>query len=263
MPGPTERKRVLITVRTYPSPARRGVEVSCTAGITDDGQWIRLYPVPYRRMAAKKRFAKYQWIDLNVTKASDPRPESYTPDIDSIEVAGRVPTRNNWEERKRIVLPHSAHCLCCLERTRQADGSPTLGLFRPLAIKRLIIEPDDAQWSPEQTARLRQSSFFDEAPRRELEKIPYKFKYEFLCDDQACLGHSISCTDWEMGESYRKWHRDYREEWEGKFRQRYEREMIELNETYFYVGTLRGHPATWIIVGLFYPRLSPPQGALL
>jgi hypothetical protein len=136
-------------------------------------------------------------------------------------------------------------------------------MFRPGVIRRLIIEPDDPQWSAEQIARLRQSSFFEEAPLRELEKIPYKFKYEFACDDGACSGHTISCTDWEMGESYRKWRQIYKRNWEEKFRQRYEREMIELNETYFYVGTLRGHPATWIIVGLFYPRVSPPQGALL
>ena len=30
-------KRVLITVRTYPVPARKGIEVSCTGGITADG----------------------------------------------------------------------------------------------------------------------------------------------------------------------------------------------------------------------------------
>jgi len=49
-------KKVLITVRTYPTPARKGVEVSCTAGITDDGKWIRLFPIPYRFLDWDKRF---------------------------------------------------------------------------------------------------------------------------------------------------------------------------------------------------------------
>jgi hypothetical protein len=61
-------------------------------------------------------------------------------------------------------------------------------------------------------------------------------------------------TDWEMAESYGRWRGIYGIRWEEKFRQRYEQEMINLNETHFYVGTLRGHPGTWIIVGLFYPR---------
>ena len=263
MPGESQHKRVLITVRTYPTPAKKGVEVSCTAGITDSGEWIRLFPVPYRRMSVEKRFRKYQWVALDVTKASDPRPESYTPNLDSIEVDGHVSTNNDWAERRKIVLKDAAHCLCCLERERKVHKGPTLGVFRPRSIRRLIIEPDEAEWSEEQLARLRQSSFFDEAPAKELEKVPFKFKYQFVCEDQDCSGHKLSCTDWEMIQSYRRWREEYGDEWEAKFRQKYEHEMIKLNETHFYVGTLHGHPDKWIIVGLFYPRLPSPQGVLL
>jgi hypothetical protein len=63
------KKRVLITVRTYPVPAQKGVEVSCTAGVTDDGKWIRLFPLPYRLLEGASKFTKYQWITVNVTKA--------------------------------------------------------------------------------------------------------------------------------------------------------------------------------------------------
>jgi hypothetical protein len=38
------------------------------------------------------------------------------------------------------------------------------------------------------------------------------------------------------------------------FRQRYERDMIEKNDTHFYVGYIHQHPDNWLIVGLFYPR---------
>ena len=62
MPEQWVSKQVLIVVRTYPTPARKGIEVSCTAGITDDGQWIRLFPVPYRFLEADQRFRKYQTI---------------------------------------------------------------------------------------------------------------------------------------------------------------------------------------------------------
>jgi len=59
------------------------------------------------------------------------------------------------------------------------------------------------------------------------------------------------CTDWEMGESYRRWQRQYGDQWEPKFRLRYEDEMIGKNDTHFYVGTVHRHPDAWIIVGLF------------
>ena len=104
-----QNKRVLITVKTYPLPSRKTIEASCTAGITEDGKWIRLFPLPFRYLEYTKRFKKYQWIEANLTKATDPRPESYKIDLDSIKLIGKpVPTSNNWEVRKDIVLPLKA-----------------------------------------------------------------------------------------------------------------------------------------------------------
>ena len=95
--------RVLITARTYPTPVRRGVEVSCTGGITESGEWIRLFPVPYRFLSLDKRFRKYQWIEANVAKSSDLRPESFQIDIDSINIISEpLPTKDRWQARKNI-----------------------------------------------------------------------------------------------------------------------------------------------------------------
>lgn len=251
-----ETKKVLITVRTYPSPAQKGVEVSCTAGITEDREWIRLFPVPYRLMSYEQRFKKYQWIQLNVTKASDHRAESYKPDLDSIQIVGEVPPgKNKWAERKEIIYPLRAHCLCCLKEARKKDKVPTLGIFRPKVIHRLLIEDDEPEWTTDQVAKLKQQNMFDVTPAQELEKVPYRFKYEFECDHDGCPGHTLSCTDWEIYQSYRQWTERYGDDWEEKFRQKFETDMIEKNETNFYVGTMHGYPGTWIIVGLFYPRL--------
>ncbi len=206
-------------------------------------------------MDLDKRFTKYQWVELEVTKASDPRPESFTPNVDSIRIDGSVSSEANWRDRKVVVLPLAAHCLCCIERQLAAHGSPTLGIFKPKMIRRLLIEPDSVCWTADELAKLRQYPLFATVPKTELEKIPFKFKYEFQCADDNCMGHTISCTDWELGQAYRRWKQRYGPGWEDKFRERFERDMIEKNDTHFYVGTLRGHPATWIIVGLFYPRL--------
>jgi hypothetical protein len=102
----------------------------------------------------------------------------------------------------------------------------------------------------------------DNAPAEELEKIPYKFRYVFNCDEAECPGHTAICTDWEMSQSYRKWRDEYGDGWESKFRQKYESEMIEKCDTHFYVGTVNNHPASWIIVGLFYPPMSEPDSNL-
>jgi len=106
---------------------------------------------------------------------------------------------------------------------------------------------------------LRQGHLFEQRPTTELEKVPYHFQYEFECDEAACKGHTIICTDWEMGQSWRKWSKENGDQWEAAFREKYEKQMIEKFDTHFYVGTMHGHPKTWIIVGLFYPPRSATE----
>jgi hypothetical protein len=93
-------------------------------------------------------------------------------------------------------------------------------------------------------------------PIKELEKIPYKFSYNFNCNDASCPGHQVSCVDWEIGQSFRAWSKKYSQNWEYYFRMRYETEMMFKKDIYFYIGTMRSHPDNWIIIGLFYPKLE-------
>jgi hypothetical protein len=239
MPGLPEKKKILITVRTYPVPARTGIEVSCTGGITADGKWIRLFPMPYRFLRPDQQFRKYQWIEASVTRASDSRPESYHIIRDTIKiVSDMIPTKNEWQAE------------------RDKNKFPTLGIFKPKSIEKLEIEPDSPNWSQAELEKLKQADLLDNAPAEELEKIPYKFRYYFKCDEARCSGHTAICTDWEMSQSYRKWRRDYGDGWESKFRQKYESEMIGRYDTHFYVGTVNAHPSAWIVVGLFYPPVA-------
>jgi hypothetical protein len=247
------RKRILITVRTYPVPATKGVEVSCTAGVTDDGKWIRLFPLPYRLLDDENKFKKYQWINVNLTKArNDPRPESYNPQVDQIETGSILSAERQWAARWNVLRPLVNSSLCDLQSDRDADGHPTLGLIKP-NIERLVIKPCSPEWSPAQVNSLRQTSLFHKAPAQELEKIPFDFSYEFRCKKLFCTGHNMICTDWEMGEAYRHWRRKYGDNWEAKFRERFETEMIEKNDTHFYVGNLHQFQNAWIVIGLFYP----------
>ena len=260
---PPETKRALIVVRTYPTPAKSGVEVSCTGAITDKGKWLRLFPVPWRYLAAEQQFRRYQWVEVAVTKASDPRPESYKLKQNGIKIlSDPLPTDHAWRARKDVVFPLRAHCLCCLAKQRGTHGHPTLGIFRPKTIENLIITPESPTWTASQLAILRQGHLFAEKPKKELEKIPFSFRYKFRCDHAECDGHKMICTDWEIGEAWRKWKVQYGDGWEARFRQRFETEMIEKYDTHFYVGTVHQHPSTWIIVGLFYPPYSAQGGSL-
>ena len=247
-------EEVLIVARTYPTPSQSDIEVSCTAGVTRAGDWIRLFPVPYRFLNADKRFHKYQEISVQIAPANDGRPESNKIyDINSIEILRSVPPKKYWEERAERVEHLRRHCMCCILDQRAKGSGPTLGFFRPHRITRLAIRPASAIWTDKQRGKLEQVSFLENTPLQQLEKIPFSFKYHFKCPHRECRGHKMSCTDWEMAESYRRWRAKYGDGWEPKFRQRYEQDMIERFDTHFFVGTVHRHPLNWIIVGLWHP----------
>ena len=249
-----EQKRVLVTVKTYPTPASKGAEVSCTAGITNDGKWIRLFPIPYRYMSGNQRFRKYQWIEVDTKKStSDVRQESYEVNIDTLKIiSDTLPTNNYWQARKEIVLPLLSESLCYLKRMRK-QTSVTLGLFKPRIIHKLVIEHDTSDWTPAEKQKLLQYSIYDKNPLKPLEKIPYRFSYKFSCDELGCKRHKLICIDWELGEAYRKWKREYGDNWKWQIINKFETDMVFKYNTHFFVGTIHGHPHTWIIIGLFYP----------
>jgi hypothetical protein len=253
------KKRVLITVRSYPNPSAKSVEASCTAGITDGGKWIRLYPVPYRLLDDSQRFKKYQWVTVDVTKArNDFRPESHNPRLDQIQVGKTLPATDGWRARWSVIQPLLDVSMCAIQRARDEHGFPTLGMVKPKEITKLSIEDSPANWTPKQQASLNQGLLFESGPSQKLEKIPFDFKYEFRCSDPACKGHKMTCTDWEIAEAYRSWRRRYGNNWQYAFRNKFEKEMIQKFDTHFFVGNQHQAPTAWIIVGLFYP---PQEGS--
>jgi hypothetical protein len=87
MTGDLQHLRVLITVMTYPHPKQSHDEVVCTAGITEAGEWTRLFPVDYRYLPEQRQFRKYQWTELDVQPRgykTDVRIESREPRLDTI-----------------------------------------------------------------------------------------------------------------------------------------------------------------------------------
>ena len=60
--------KVLITVKTYPTLSAKYDELVCTAGFREDGTWIRIYPVPFRKKAYHEQYKKYDWIEVDLVK---------------------------------------------------------------------------------------------------------------------------------------------------------------------------------------------------
>lgn len=50
--------KILITVKTYPIPSTKYDELVCTAGVTEEGEFIRLYPINFRDLPYDQQFKK-------------------------------------------------------------------------------------------------------------------------------------------------------------------------------------------------------------
>ena len=51
-------EKVLILVKTYPSFSKRYFELVCTAGINEQGEWRRIYPIQFRELDDLKQYKK-------------------------------------------------------------------------------------------------------------------------------------------------------------------------------------------------------------
>lgn len=269
--GPS-RKLILITVKTYPIPSKAYDELVCTAGVTETGDFIRLYPVNFRDLPYGRQFRKYQWIEVDVEKHSrkrDTRKESYRPDCKAMSLGEFIPTKDgDWSERARYVLPLKSQSIEEL-REKWKRGRASLGLVRPREVLDMKLSPDERQWKPSFLAELKQARIWEDRTRSRVpvRKVPFKFQYVFTCDDDRCKRpHRMLMEDWELGWLYWRMRDDGKTEAEAaeSVRRRFFEDICApRNDTHFFVGTVKDHPNTWIVLGAFYPKKAKPQtGAL-
>jgi len=86
------RLKILITIKTYPIPSKKYDELVCTAGVTESGDFIRLYPINFRELDYARQYRKYQWMEVEAEKHTgrDVRKESI----------GRIQIRYEWLENR-------------------------------------------------------------------------------------------------------------------------------------------------------------------
>lgn len=153
------RKKILITVVTYPLPSRSYDELVCTAGVLETGEWIRIYPVPLSFLTGQRKDGhlesfKYNWIELDLVKRTDDfRPESHSPknyDFRDFVQIKKIDTKNDWRERKQYCLHNVQTNFAKLIESSRAPSNVSLATFKPAKILGFEIKAENnREWKDE------------------------------------------------------------------------------------------------------------------
>lgn len=270
------RERILITVKTYPTLSRKYGETVCTAGVRPDGSWLRIYPVPFRRLDEAEQYKKYDWLDCDLTRSrKDPRPETHHPvNVDQLVPVSHINTANNWRERRRLLLG-KAKVYTSIQQL--IDGAKanllSLAVFKPAKIIGFIWEKEETpEWDEAKLAEMRDQSkqgelFEEEAWRKTFKvipKLPYNFSYRFA--DVDGRESTLQVLDWETGMLFWNCRNHYGDDQTAleKVRDKYLNNFSK-SDLHFFMGTTQQYhfvaPNPWVIVGVF-PVPHEPQADL-
>ncbi|MDP1591431.1 MAG: hypothetical protein Q8M07_26990 [Prosthecobacter sp.] len=269
------RERILITAKTYPTLSRKYGETVCTAGVREDGSWVRLYPVPFRRLDEEEQYKKYDWIECDLVRSKkDPRPETWHPvDVKQMVATGHLDTSNGWRERRRMLLGKTqVHTSLRTIIDAAKANRISLTTFKPARVTGFIWEEEGREWDASKVTEMRDRAdqgelFAEEAWRQTfklIQKLPFSFSYRF--EDDAGKASEMQILDWEAGALFWNCLKSCNGDEQAalaKVKQKYFDEFTR-KDLHFYLGTTQEFhfraPNPWVIIGVLpIPHETQPE----
>lgn len=247
------KEKLLVLAKAVPEISRKYEHLVCVAGITDKGEWRRIYPIPWSVFWGNsgKNFKKKFWIEYEVIDtSSDYRPESRRINPGSIKLISEA----KFEDIEKL-LKVKLTTLEDLEKLGPKNQS--LGVIAPIKI--LDFTPMDNKHYEELVKKSKQLDFSGN-PVVKLDIPKYKYRYKFTDKIDEEKPHETLCEDWEVGmlykncEDYRKEGR-YQDEQEvhDKVKEKMLNGITKNGHVYFIVGSHFRFP-TYMVVGVIYPK---------
>jgi len=231
----------VIIVKAAPQRGERHGETVCTAAITTDKKWVRLYPIAFRTLDDAQKFKRWDIVTYKWRLPSDDkRPESRRLDHETLVVTGTYPKKSRFALVEPMIVDS-------LVAERAAGRS--FAFIRP-TIKSFHIEKKSPKEFAAEQANFddyaNQTNFFFKA-LKSYQACPYRFKYKYRIADGERTG---TCQDWETEATFFLWSKQYGEEEALKRIQKRWGEEMPSKGLLFAMGTHSLHADTWLINGL-------------
>jgi len=238
------KEKLLILAITYPEFSNRKQYFTiCVAGINQNGELRRIYPIPFHLLLKIKYFfKKFQWIEYELKEKGDTRKESYKIYNNTLKTLR--PAINNE------VFGQIQNRLITLEELNELknDFDISLGFVRPK------IEDFDISLSKERIIKKKaldsQKTLFNGFLGDNYVAPLVKFNF-CCCSSSKCNGHNMICEDiyfWNIFKLFLG--KEYRSPMiKQKIQNHMNEEVGNQNDILFMVGTHYLYK-TWMIISI-------------
>jgi hypothetical protein len=237
------KERLLLLCMAYPEISTKYGATVCMAGITDNGEYRRVYPMPFQKFCDFE-FHKRHYYEYEIREKGDYRKESrkiYPESVIDLEIA------KEYEEIGAI-CKERASTIEDLKNQFKADRT-SLGIIKPI-LEDIVIKKAPINSKAEQLRRQKTI----EGNYIPIDLIEYDVYYKFRCGPNCPTLHNCKCFDTELGQFIRRLKKERKPDneirWKikGKFF-----EWMKKRDLYFLMGTAAFHPGSWMIISILYP----------
>lgn len=187
-----------IIVKAAPRASQKFGETVCIAGLNIDGSWVRLYPVSFRDLGDAQKFGRwdrvrYRW--RRPSGRSDLRDESRRVDPHSIEIIGKMPTKERNAFLTRVAVT---------SLKRELEVGKSLALLKPEIIEFYVKKKSEDEFRKEMENRESLKAQADLFVRQNIipgNACPYSFHYRYRDEDGV---HDGTCQDWETEATFHR-----------------------------------------------------------
>lgn len=199
---PSGEIEAIVLVKAAPQVGQKHGETVCCAALDINKNWLRLYPITFRKLNDAQKFNRWDHLRFKCCHApDDPRSESRRVEQRSLEIIGKLekmPEKQNFlassivtsvdkeQEQGRSLALLKAEILDFIPEKRTKDE-----------IRREKAKFDDLR---------NQLEMFDASSVVPYTPCPYRFKYHYKSDDGKRTG---TCQDWEIEAAYYNWSIEY------------------------------------------------------
>lgn len=196
--GSEQTIELMVNCKTYPAVSKKYIETVCTGGVQANGDFVRLYPIPFRFLEDDEQYGRWDVIRVKVYRdTKDKRPESWHLQPGTkIEVVKTVSTdKQRWEWMQPTVHDST-------EAMTEAGLTNGCVEIEPIEF---YWKPDEKEWSSSQLQTMNQGQLFisEDDLKSLADRVPWQYRLKYREKNSGREGDA-KILAWSLYQGFRR-----------------------------------------------------------